>query len=97
MKRGNRRPLTPKLQAELDALAAMPESEIDTTDMPPITNWNIAVRGPLPARPGTGQSTSAEVHVPNRETIAAIEAGERGEVFRASSIEELMADLKSDD
>jgi hypothetical protein len=38
MKRGNPEPLTPKLQAELDALAAMPDSEIDTTDMPPITD-----------------------------------------------------------
>ena len=36
MKRGNPEPLTPKLQAELDALAAMPEAEIDTTGMPPI-------------------------------------------------------------
>jgi hypothetical protein len=33
------------LQAELDALAAMPESEIDTTEMPPITNWSHVVRG----------------------------------------------------
>ena len=46
MKRGNPKPLTPKLQAELDALAAMPESEIDTTEMPPITDWSHAVRGP---------------------------------------------------
>ena len=38
-------PLTPQLQAELDALAAMPESEIDTTDMPPITDWSKAVIG----------------------------------------------------
>src|ERR1035437_2049772 len=47
MKRGNPDPLTPELQAELDALAAMPESEIDTTDMPPITDWSHAVRGPF--------------------------------------------------
>jgi DNA-damage-inducible protein J len=38
-----------------------------------------------------------EVRVPNRETRAAIEAGERGEVFRASSVAELMADLHADD
>jgi len=37
--------LTPKLRAELDALAAMPEREIDTTEMPPITDWSRAVRG----------------------------------------------------
>lgn len=38
-----------------------------------------------------------EVRVPNRETRAAIEAGERGEVFRASTVAELMADLNADD
>ncbi len=47
MKRGNAEPLTPSLRAELDALAAMPDSEIDTTEMPPITNWSHAVRGPF--------------------------------------------------
>jgi uncharacterized protein (DUF4415 family) len=47
MKRGNPEPLTPELQVEHDALAAMPESEIDTTDMPPITDWSHAVRGPF--------------------------------------------------
>jgi hypothetical protein len=47
MKRGNLESLTPKLRAELDALAAMLEIEIDTTDMPPITNWSHAVRGPV--------------------------------------------------
>ncbi|MGA2572222.1 MAG: type II toxin-antitoxin system RelB/DinJ family antitoxin [Terracidiphilus sp.] len=38
-----------------------------------------------------------EVRVPNRETRAAIEAGERGEVFRASTVAEMMADLNADD
>lgn len=38
-----------------------------------------------------------ELRVPNRETRAAIEAAERGEVFRASSVTELMADLHADD
>lgn len=47
MKRGNREPLTPKLQAELEALAALPESEIDTTEMPQIADWSNAVRGPF--------------------------------------------------
>jgi uncharacterized protein (DUF4415 family) len=47
MNRGNTESLTPGLQAELDALAAMPESEIDTTAMPPITDWSNAVRGPF--------------------------------------------------
>ena len=43
MKRGNPEPLTPKLQAELDTLAAMPESEIDTTEMPPIADWSLSL------------------------------------------------------
>jgi uncharacterized protein (DUF4415 family) len=47
IKKGNLKPLTPKLQAELDALAAMPESEIDTAEMLPITDWSHAVRGPF--------------------------------------------------
>jgi uncharacterized protein (DUF4415 family) len=47
MKRGNRKPLTPKLRAELKVLAAMPEKEIDTTEMPPVTDWSHAVRGPF--------------------------------------------------
>jgi uncharacterized protein (DUF2147 family) len=46
MKRGFPEPLTPQLQAELDTLAAMPESQIDTADMPPIAAWSHAVRGP---------------------------------------------------
>jgi hypothetical protein len=47
MKRGFPEPLTPELQAELDALVAMPDSEIDTTEMPLITDWSYAVRGPF--------------------------------------------------
>jgi uncharacterized protein (DUF4415 family) len=47
MKKGNAKPLTPKLQAELEALAALPDSDIDTTEMPPITDWSNAVRGPF--------------------------------------------------
>jgi hypothetical protein len=47
MKTGNPNPLPLEFQAELDALAAMPDSEIDTTEMPPITDWSHAVRGPF--------------------------------------------------
>jgi uncharacterized protein (DUF4415 family) len=47
MKKGNPKSLTPELQAELDALSAMQESEIDITEMPPITDWSNAVRGPF--------------------------------------------------
>ena len=47
MKRGNPEPLTPELQAELGALAAMPDSEIDTSEIPEWTeeDWKRAVRG----------------------------------------------------
>jgi len=38
-----------------------------------------------------------EVRVPNRATQAAIEAGERGQVSRASSVAAMMADLNADD
>jgi uncharacterized protein (DUF4415 family) len=47
MKKGNPEPLTPKLQAELDALAAMPDIEIGTSEMPPIADWSHAMRGPF--------------------------------------------------
>ena len=38
-----------------------------------------------------------ELRVPNRETAAAIEAGERGRVSRAGSVAEMMADLNAHD
>jgi uncharacterized protein (DUF4415 family) len=47
MKRGNPEPLTLELQAELDALADRPETEIDTTEMPLISDWSNSVRGPF--------------------------------------------------
>ena len=47
MKKGNPEPLTPRLQAQLDALAAMPDSEIDTAEMPPVTDWSKSIRGPF--------------------------------------------------
>ena len=42
-------PLTKAQEAELDALAARPDSEIDTTDIPPLTEefWRNAVRNPF--------------------------------------------------
>jgi hypothetical protein len=51
-KRGNIDLLTPALRAELDALAAMPESEIDTSEMPPITDWSQAIRRSTPESAG---------------------------------------------
>ncbi|CAA7614647.1 BrnA antitoxin family protein [Magnetospirillum sp. UT-4] len=45
MKKGNPQPLTPELQAELDALAARQDGGIDTGDMPEVTDWSGAIRG----------------------------------------------------
>ena len=38
-----------------------------------------------------------EVRVPNRETLAAMEAGERGDVTRAASVAAMMAELNAND
>jgi DNA-damage-inducible protein J len=38
-----------------------------------------------------------EVRVPNRKTVAAMRAGDRGEVSKASSVKEMMAQLHADD
>ncbi len=43
----NTRKLTTEEQAALDAVAAMPDSEIDTSDMPEVTDWSGAIRGGL--------------------------------------------------
>ena len=43
----NVRKLTAEEQSALDALASMPDSEIDTSDMPEVRDWSGAVRGAL--------------------------------------------------
>ena len=45
MKKGSSRPLTAEQQAELDALAALPEDQIDTREMPEVRDWSKARRG----------------------------------------------------
>lgn len=42
-------PLTEKQKAEIKAVAAMPDSEIDYSDLPPLDNsfWKNAVRNPF--------------------------------------------------
>lgn len=40
-----RRQLTPQQEAELKALAAMKEEEIDTSDIPEVSDWSGAQRG----------------------------------------------------
>jgi uncharacterized protein (DUF4415 family) len=38
-------PLSPELQAEIDALIALPETEINTADLPEVRDWSDAKRG----------------------------------------------------
>ena len=47
MKGGSMKPLTPEHEAELRALEAMPDSEIDTSDMLEAKDWSKASRGLL--------------------------------------------------
>jgi len=48
-------------------------------------------------RAAADQAFPFELRVPNAETVAAIKAGDRGEVVKFGSVEELMADLHADD
>lgn len=45
MKKGTSNELIPEQQAELDALAALPDEEIDTSDAPELPDWSAAQRG----------------------------------------------------
>lgn len=45
MRKGNSEPLTPRQRTELAALEAMPESAIDTHQMPEVKDWSGAERG----------------------------------------------------
>jgi len=47
-------------------------------------------------RTATDQAFPFELRFPNAQTIAAMEAGDRGEVVKFDSIEELMADLHAE-
>jgi uncharacterized protein (DUF4415 family) len=44
MKKASSKPLTRGQQAELDALALLPDDQIDTSDSPEIRNWSGAKR-----------------------------------------------------
>src|ERR1035437_8292422 len=48
-------------------------------------------------RAATDHAFPFELRVPNAKTIAAMEAGDRGEVVKLGSVEELMVDLRADD
>jgi uncharacterized protein (DUF4415 family) len=75
MRKGSSKPLTAKQQAELDALAELPDDRIDKREMPEIRDWTGAKRG-LFYRPVKQQLTlriDADVvawfkdHAPNGE------------------------------
>ena len=45
MKKGTSKKLTGDKKAEIEALAALPDQEIDTSDLPEILDWSGARRG----------------------------------------------------
>lgn len=45
MKKGTSKQLTSRQQAELKSLAALPDSAIDTSDVPELLDWSGAKRG----------------------------------------------------
>ena len=47
MKKGTSESLLEKQKAEIEALAALPDDEIDTSDLPEVLDWSGARRGPL--------------------------------------------------
>jgi len=45
MKKERSNPIPAELQAEIDALAALPDDQIKTDDMPEVQDWSDAKRG----------------------------------------------------
>jgi uncharacterized protein (DUF4415 family) len=45
MKKRHSNPVPPEIQAEIDALAALPEDQINTVDIPEVRDWSGAKRG----------------------------------------------------
>ena len=45
MKKETFNQLTPEQQAEIDTLAALPDDQIDTQDIPEVSDWSGAKRG----------------------------------------------------
>ena len=58
------RKLTTEEQAALDVVAVMPDSEIDTSDMPEVTDWSGAVRGALDHPGKRGRSVQPDANLP---------------------------------
>jgi len=75
MKKGTSRPLTPAQKAELDALAGLPDEQINTRALPEVRDWSGARRGAF-FRPIKQQLTLRldadlidwfKIHTPNGE------------------------------
>lgn len=45
MKKKHSNPLPPEIQAEIDALIILPEEQIQTDDLPEVSDWSDAKRG----------------------------------------------------
>jgi DNA-damage-inducible protein J len=69
------------------ATAALSKMGLSLSDVVRILLVRVAAEKALPF----------EVKVPNRATLAAMEAGNRGKVSRAKSVAAMMADLNADD
>jgi hypothetical protein len=48
--------------AEVEALKALPDDQIDTSDIPPVTDWSQGVRGRF-YRPGSGSAASRPIYL----------------------------------
>ena len=67
--------LTPEQRAELEALAAMPDDEIDTSDIPEVINWSRGVRGLFHMSPDERRKAIEEL---KRNHPANADTSERG-------------------
>jgi len=76
-------PLTPEQKERLDALAERPDSEIDFSDIPPLTEkfWQNAIRNPY-FRP-TKTSTTARI---DSDVLAWLRAQGKGYQSRINAI-----------
>ena len=87
-------PLTARQRAELEALKAMPAKDIDTSDIPPLTDdfWRKAVRNPF-YKP---TKISMTVRI-DSDVLAWLKAQGKGYQSRINAIlrREMLASLKS--
>ena len=67
--------LTPEQQAQLDALAAMPDEDIDMSDAPEIVSWSNARRGVFQLPPDQRRAALMEL---KRTHPAVADTSERG-------------------